>query len=116
MLNTMKSRLLPVRHVAFACALLLLPISAAQSSSEEGVIREARCGASTGAKVEFAILGDTLVLYAPDLTRIEYRANGKESTAAANPCSEWKGRNARITYKPATEKTSGGEITAMDFQ
>jgi tetratricopeptide (TPR) repeat protein len=89
---------------------------AQQGGTEEGVIREARCDAASGATVRFAILGDTLLLSAPDLAKIEYRINGMASTQAANPCSAWGSRKARITYKPAADKKFNGEIVSIEFQ
>ena len=81
----------------------------------EGLIREAHCDPAPGATVKFAILGDTLLLVAPDLTKIAYRANGKESALTANPCSGWNNRKARITFVPAQDKQFRGEITAIEF-
>lgn len=91
------------------------PPASRQGGSEEGVIREVHCDASSGATVRFAILGDTLTLSALDVMKIEYRANGKYSNAAANPCSEWNGRKARISYKPAQDKKFSGEIVSIEF-
>jgi len=88
---------------------------ARQGGSEEGLIREAHCDPAPGATVKFAILGDTLLLVAPDLTKIAYRANGKESALTANPCSGWNNRKARITFVPAQDKQFRGEITAIEF-
>jgi len=50
-----------------------------------------------------------------DLTKIEYRAMGTTSTADAQPCSQWKGHKARITYKPGETGAPGGEVTIIDF-
>jgi len=79
------------------------------------VIRDVDCASSRGATIKFAILGETLVLSVTDLTKIEYRAGGKDSTADAQPCSQWKGRKARITFKPSETQTSGGEVSTIDF-
>jgi tetratricopeptide (TPR) repeat protein len=92
------------------------PEPAQHGGSEEGLIREAHCDSVSGATVKFAILGDTLLLEVPDLTKIEYRSSGKESTLAANPCSGWNNRKARITYVAAKDKKFQGEITAIEFQ
>lgn len=89
--------------------------SAQQGGAEDGLIREAHCDAPA-ATVRFAILGDTLLLAVRDLTKIEYRAGGKESTLAANPCPGWSSRKARITYVPAQDKKFQGEITTIEFQ
>jgi len=84
-------------------------------TSEEGLIREVDCASSHGATIKFAILGETLLLSVTDLTKIEYRAGGKDSTADAQPCSQWKGRKARITFKPSETEASGGEVAIIDF-
>jgi tetratricopeptide (TPR) repeat protein len=84
-------------------------------SSEEGVIRDVDCASSHGVTIKFAILGETLLLSVTDLTKIEYRAGGKDSTADAQPCSQWKGRKARITFKPSETHASGGEVSTIDF-
>jgi tetratricopeptide (TPR) repeat protein len=86
-----------------------------KSSSEEGVIRDVDCASSHGATIKFAILGETLMLSVTDLTKIEYRAGGKDSTADAQPCSQWKGRKARITFKPSEPHASGGEVSTIEF-
>jgi len=80
------------------------------------LIREAHCDAAPAVTVKFAILGDTLLLTAPDLAKIEFRSNGKDSTPAANPCSGWSNPKARITYKPASDKKFRGEIVSIEFQ
>ncbi|HEX8836865.1 MAG TPA: DUF1570 domain-containing protein [Candidatus Acidoferrum sp.] len=89
--------------------------SAQPGGSEDGLIRETHCDAP-GATVKFAILGDTLLLAVHDLAKVVYRAGGKESTLAANPCSGWSSRKARITYVPAQDKRFQGEITSIEFQ
>jgi tetratricopeptide (TPR) repeat protein len=88
---------------------------AAEISSEEGVIREARCEGTSRAAVKFAILGETLSLSAPDTAKIEFRSSGKDSTAGGNPCAQWNGRKAKITYKTSPDGKMGGEITAIEF-
>lgn len=87
-----------------------------QGGSEDGVIRESHCDNSKGAMVKFAILGDTLLLSAADVTKIAYKAKGLDSTAAANPCAEWHGRKARITYQSAQDKKFNGVIVSIEFQ
>jgi tetratricopeptide (TPR) repeat protein len=84
-------------------------------ASEEGLIREVDCNSSRGATIKFAILGETLLLSVTDLTKIEYRARGTNSTADAQPCSQWKGHKAKITYKAGETGTPGGEVTVIDF-
>jgi hypothetical protein len=89
--------------------------AAQQGGSEEGIVREAQC-AAPAATVKFAILGETLLLFAPDTAKIEYRTNGKESTLAANPCSGWNHRKARITFVPTQDKRFKGQIVSVEFQ
>jgi Tetratricopeptide repeat/Protein of unknown function (DUF1570) len=84
-------------------------------ASEEGVIRDADCGSLPEVAIKFAILGDTLRLAAGDAAKIQYRVGGKDSSADAVPCAQWKGRKARISYKPGASQESNGEITAIDF-
>jgi len=84
-------------------------------TSEEGLIREADCSASPGATIKFAILGETLVLSVPDLAKIEYHAGEKDLAADAIPCSQWKGRKAKITFKAGDGKASQGDVTAINF-
>jgi tetratricopeptide (TPR) repeat protein len=91
------------------------PGAAPSAASEEGLIREVDCSAPPGAKISFAILGDTLHLAADDAAKIQYRVGGKNSNADAVPCAHWKGRKARISYRPGINPPSSGEITAIDF-
>jgi tetratricopeptide (TPR) repeat protein len=83
--------------------------------SQDGLIREVDCSSSGGATIKFAILGETLLLVVTDLAKIEYRAMGKNSTADAQPCSQWKGHKAKITYKAGEAGPRGGEVMVIDF-
>lgn len=85
-------------------------------STEEGMIREVDCSSSRTATIKFAILGETLQLSVTDLTKIQYRANGKDSGADAEPCPQWKGRKAKITFKADKTQVSDGEVAIIDFR
>ncbi|MGH9434185.1 MAG: hypothetical protein ACRD3T_21870, partial [Terriglobia bacterium] len=80
-----------------------------------GVFQEVACVSPRGAQVKFAIAGGALRLVAPDLEQIEFRAQNQASTLAANPCSQWKGRKARVRYKTALREGFTGEILSIDF-
>jgi tetratricopeptide (TPR) repeat protein len=86
-----------------------------QTSTVEGVIREARCDGVKGVTLRFAILGETLSLAAADIAQIEFRKDGKASRADENPCVQWKDRKARLTYQSGPDAKSSGEIKGIDF-
>ena len=54
-------------------------------------------------------------LHAADAAKIEYRVADRASTAAANPCAKWKGRQAQLTYTLTPGQSYDGEITAIYF-
>lgn len=84
-------------------------------ATEEGVIRDADCNTPPGAWIKLAILGQTLTLSVPNVANVEYRSTGKPIAAGAIPCSQWKGRKARITFKTSSGETSQGDVTSIDF-
>jgi len=92
--------------------------TAAQSpanDTQEGLIQEVTCGASSVSAVRFAILGKTLSLAAPDSRKIALRLAGKDSNLSATPCDQWKGRKARISYAPSANEKSPAAILSIDL-
>ena len=89
--------------------------STPQTRVEEGLIREADCGAPGQITIRFAILGETLVLSASDPAKVALRSAGKDLGLNAIPCSDWKGRKARIAFTPASNPDQNGSILAVDF-
>lgn len=83
--------------------------------SEDGLIRDVDCTALPHAKIQFAILGETLRLSVNDVASLTYQIGGKDSSAGAIPCSQWKGRKAKITFQPSPGPESSGEATSIDF-
>jgi tetratricopeptide (TPR) repeat protein len=82
-------------------------------SAQEGIIRDASCSSSP-LNVQFAILGETLSLAISDLANLPIRVAGKNASLSENPCQQWKGRKARISYSPAADN-SPSEISSIDF-
>lgn len=65
--------------------------------------------------MRFAILGETLDLAAADSSKVAIRVGGTDSTLAANPCAQWNGRKARITYALSADGQKTAQISAIDF-
>ncbi len=57
----------------------------------------------------------TMRLHSADAAKIEYRLGERGSTAVANPCAKWKGRQAHISYTLTPGKQYDGEITTIYF-
>ena len=82
---------------------------------QEGVIQEVTCAASAISIIRFAVLGKTLLLAAPDSSKITPTADGKDSGLSAAPCDQWKGRKARISFLPSPDEETPGEILSIDL-
>jgi len=89
--------------------------SGGRDGGQQGIIREARCDTPTGVTMRFAILGETLDLAAADSSKVAIRVGGTDSTLAANPCAQWNGRKARITYALSADGQKTAQISAIDF-
>jgi hypothetical protein len=87
----------------------------ATSQTEEGLIQDAACTASTITSVRFAILGKTLSLTSPDPSTIAVSVDGKSSSWSAVPCEQWKGRKAKIAFAPAPDEKTPAAIISVDF-
>lgn len=90
-------------------------LQSASSQTEEGLIQEATCTASSITNVRFAILGKTLLLTAADSSKITLLVAGKISTVSAVPCEQWKGRKAKITFIALSDEKNLAEIISVDF-
>jgi tetratricopeptide (TPR) repeat protein len=80
-----------------------------------GRIVELDCSMAREATLTLTMSGITMRLHAADVTKVEYQVAEKPSTAAANPCAQWKGRQAKISYALTPGKQYDGEITAIYF-
>jgi tetratricopeptide (TPR) repeat protein len=92
----------------------LEPEAIAELQTVEGKIEQADCNSSP-VNVSFAISGGILHFTVPDLAKIKYRIAGKPSTLAANPCSQWAGREAKLGYKSDSNGSASSEILSIDF-
>jgi tetratricopeptide (TPR) repeat protein len=81
-----------------------------------GRITEPSCGPPNEAVLTLSMSGITMRLHAADTVKIEYSVAGKKSSAAANPCAQWKGRSAQISYTLTPSGSYDGEITAIAFR
>jgi hypothetical protein len=86
------------------------------TETAEGEFREVDCRQSPRAYVRFATAGEFLRLAAIDTHQISYRAGGLEAATAANPCSTWKGRKAKVTYRAASVEGEPAEILSIEFE
>jgi len=91
-------------------------VAADWRETAEGVIREADCGQSPQVNVRFATAGAVLRLTVLDSQQIAYRVGGLDSTAAANECSVWKGRKAKVSYRPGSVDGMPAEIVSIEFE
>ncbi len=79
------------------------------------MIVELHCSPAPEATLTLTMSTITMRLHSAHVSRIEYRAGERGSTAAANPCTKWKGRQAQITYVLTPGKPYDGEMTAIYF-
>lgn len=56
-----------------------------------------------------------LQLYTDNYFKIPYSALNFTPQGLLNPCSDLKGRRARITYHPAKDQPKAGEIAAVEL-
>ncbi len=80
-----------------------------------GRIGELSCAASREDTLTLSMSGITMRLHVTDAEKIEYTARGKSSNAAANPCAQWKGRSAQVSYTLTPGGSYDGEVTAISF-
>jgi len=83
--------------------------------TQEGIIQEVICAASSATNVRFAILGKTLSLAATDTSKITLRVSEQESNLSAMPCEQWKGKKAKIAFVPSPDEKAPAEIISVDF-
>jgi hypothetical protein len=82
----------------------------------EGEIRDADATEAPRVKLKFATAGEILHLSVADATAIAYRVRGVEAAVDAIPCSQWKGRKAKIVYRAASVEGMAPEILSIDFK
>jgi hypothetical protein len=83
--------------------------------TEDGLVQEVTCTASSITNLRFAILGKTLFLAAADSSKITLMIAGKGSTLSVIPCEQWKGRKAKIAFTPSPVEKRPAEIMSIDF-
>jgi tetratricopeptide (TPR) repeat protein len=88
---------------------------ASRPYSMMGRIVELDCSTAPEATLTLTMNGITMRLHAADVTKIEYQVAEKASTAGANPCAQWKGRQAKISYALTPGKQYDGEIMGIYF-
>lgn len=90
-------------------------LPSASGQTVEGSILDAACTTSSVTNVHFAILGKTLLLTAPDASKVTLSNAGKSVTLLSLPCEQWKGRKAKITFVPSSDEKIPGDIISIDF-
>lgn len=88
---------------------------APRTYSMMGRLVEVDCSAAPQVSLTLTMASITMRLHAADAAKLEYRVADRSSTAAANPCAKWKGRQAQLTYTLTPGQPYDGEITAIYF-
>jgi len=79
----------------------------------EGTIEEAECSGGSTLEITLDTTAGVLHLYSDNYTGIPYSALNFMPKGILNPCTDIKGRHARITYHPAKDQAKEGEIVAV---
>ncbi len=92
------------------------PPAQPQNYSMVGRISEANCPSAGEILLTLTMSGLKMQLHAADAAKIGVTSGGKKTAVPANPCREWKGRTAQITYRMAPGTDYDGEMTQILFQ
>jgi tetratricopeptide (TPR) repeat protein len=79
----------------------------------EGSIQEAKCPGGSTLEITLNSLHAVLQLYTDDYRKVIYNALDFNPQGILNPCTDIKGRHARITYHPAQGQPQQGEMVEV---
>lgn len=80
-----------------------------------GVIHKVACSYPMVLEFEVQNGGKSYNLYSNNFTKIDLSALGFTPNDSMNPCSDFEGRNAKVQYAEADDKTVDGQVFAIEL-
>lgn len=80
-----------------------------------GTIHGASCFAPKGLQLKIETAGKALHLYSNDMYSIAYTAGNFTPEDELNPCLDFDGLKATVTYAPVQDPTEAGQIVAVEL-
>ncbi|WP_058189494.1 tetratricopeptide repeat protein [Terracidiphilus gabretensis] len=80
-----------------------------------GIIQSVTCSYPTIIEFQLKAPAQTVTLYNNNFIKIDLSAAGFNPTGSMNPCKDFEGRTARISYAETTDKTVDGQVLAIEL-
>jgi tetratricopeptide (TPR) repeat protein len=80
-----------------------------------GVIQSVKCSYPAVIELELKAPKQTVTLYNNNFMKIDLSAVGFAPTGSMNPCKDFEGHTARISYAESTDKTIDGQVLTIEL-
>jgi hypothetical protein len=80
-----------------------------------GIIQSVKCSYPVVIEFQLKSPAKTIALYNNNFAKIDLSAVGFTPTGSMNPCKDFEGRPARISYAETTDKTVDGQVLAIEL-
>lgn len=81
----------------------------------EGIISFAECNAESSGKVTLSVNNAGMKFQYSSLSKLYVVSTAKEDSGQAPPCTDWKGRRARLYFYQTKDRPYAGELNTIQF-